>query len=153
MVKLVKNQSNRIAISVTSLIDYSGFSASLEVGGITKTIPSLKSANAKVEFSASDIGGMTDFATGYLTVLDGDGKTYVRMMPMFKLVENPAEAVGFQTITVVIVPLFRYEGGGGGGDVPKDVVRKSDFAGIDKAKASVNSCQTAVNSILDAVAE
>lgn len=153
MTKLVKGQDNVIPVRVTSLIDYTGFSATLEIKGASKNISNLKSPEAKVVFLASEIASYGESTFGYMTIRDAQGEQHMKMMIQFKVVDSLSEALGFQTISVVIVSKFDYNwnGGGGGGDVPEDVVRKSDFIGIVPAKPTINSCQSTVNSILEAV--
>ena len=151
MVKLIKGQDNVIPVRVTSLMDYSGYSAVLEINGSTKEIGDIKSKNVSITFTSDEIDEYDNSILGYLTIFDGSGKLHMKMLLQFKVVDTAGEALGFQKISVVIVSMFNYNWSEGGGEVPADVVRKSDFAGIEAAKASIISCQNTVNSILDVV--
>jgi len=153
MIKLIKGQDNVIPIRVTSLMDYSGYSATLEINGTTKEIGDIKSKNVSITFTSDEIDEYGNNILGYLTIFDGSGKLHMKMLIQFKVVDTAGDALGFQKISIVIVSSFNYNWseGGGGGDVPADVVRKSDFAGIPEAQASINSCKTTVNEILKAV--
>lgn len=151
MVKLIKGQDNVIPVRVTSLMDYSGYSAALEINGTTKKIENIKSKNVSITFTSDEIDEYGNNILGYLTIFDGSGKLHMKMLIQFKVVDTAGDALGFQKISVVIVSSFNYNWSGGGGG--RDVVRKSDFADIEQAKASINSCQKTVNAILDAVSE
>ena len=149
MVKLVRNRDNRIPVKVTSFLNYDGYSASLEVEGLTKTVSNLKSPNAKIVFTEAEVDALDDFVLGHLTVLDKEGKEHEKMLIQIKVVDSEADAIGFQALRMALVSIKAFTYSGGGGSYGPDVVRRSDFAGVDGAKPSINSCQDTVNNVID----
>ena len=154
MVRLIEGQDNKIPVRVTSLIDYSGFSAKLELGSMTKTVSDLKSASASIEFSASEVDSLDGFAMGHLTVYNASNEVHMKMLVQFSVVASAGAAQGFQKISITIVSLFKYEGGkgggGGGGGDDGRYVKRSDFDNISPPKNSTNSNTETIKSILDA---
>lgn len=150
MVKLVRNRDNRVPVKVTSYLDYDGFSASLEVEGLTKTVTNLKTANAKIEFTADEVDALGDFVLGHLTVYDKNGDEFIKMLVQIKVVDTEGDAVGFQAFRMALVSVKAYTYSGGSVNDP-DIVRRSDFEGLEKAKPSINSCQDTINSIVDTI--
>ena len=158
MIKLVKGENNTIQVKVTSLVNYSGFSAMLEVNDTIKNIPNLKVSNPKIDFTAEEVDEIGQDALGYLTVYNAKGEQHVRIMYQFAVVENEADAVGSQKMSVVIVSVPSYtawsEGSGSWGGytpLPKNVITSNDFAGIEEAEPSIESNTDTINKILKAV--
>lgn len=145
MVRLVKNRDNKVPVKVTSFLNYGGFSATLEVEGLTKTVANLKSANASITFTADEIEGLGEYVLGHLTVFDKNGDEFIKMLTQIQVVESESEALGFQAfrLALVSVKAFTFNGGGS-----RDVVRHSDFADVDTALPSINSCQDTVNNVV-----
>ena len=148
MVRLVKNRDNKVPVKVTSFLNYGGFSATLEVEGLTKTVANLKSANASITFTAAEIDGFGEYVLGHLTVFDKKGDEFVKMLIQIQVVETEEEALGFQAFRMALVSFkaFTFSGGGGGGG--GDVVRHSDFANVNTALPSIISCQDTVNNVV-----
>ena len=145
MVRLVKNRDNKVPVKVTSFLNYGGFSAPLEVEGLTKTVPNLKSANASITFTADEIEGLGEYVLGHLTVYDKNGDEFIKMLTQIQVVETEAEALGFHAFRMALVSVKAFTFNGDGG---KDVVRHSEFANVETALASINSCQDTVNNVV-----
>ena len=131
MIKLVREKVNRVSVGVTAIIDYSGFSATLDLLGSTKTLSDLSAKNLFIEFSASEVEKVKDTTYGTLTVLNKEGKVHSRCLVTFSAVDDEREAAGWQRLIITLVALLKYEGsrrdpsgGGGGGDVDPDEIRE-----------------------------
>ena len=137
MVKLVKDKENRIPVVVTALIDYSGFSATLDLPSTSKSIPALRKANLAVTFSAEEVEGIGEYAVGTLSVYNPDGELHMKSLVTFIPVETERDAVGFQQINVILVSLLKFEGsrrGGGGGGGSTTYATKAELLAEIKAR-------------------
>ena len=151
MIVLKAGIENVVKIAIENTIDISEFTASLTIGSLTKTITDLAAKSPEFDFSAEEVADIgTEDCYGVLQIMDADNKLYLEMRPEFRITACDSEEIDLwmQTLYITIVGDFStiFSGGGGG-----DVVRKSDFEGIDKAKASVISCKATINNILDVV--
>lgn len=155
MVKLVKGQANRIPVKVVSLIDYTGFSAVLEMGvGAPKSIPNLKAANAHVDFSEAEIDGMEgEMALGTLTVSNAANEVHMKMLIRFKPVDTYGEAQGFQKISVVIVSAFKYDWAASGSELPTEEIARMIDEKVEPAveKAMTESVDQKVEEHVDEI--
>ena len=122
MVKIIKGEENKIPVRVTSLIDYSGFSAKLEIAGLEKTVADL-SKNPKVLLSSSDVETIGASNIGTFTVYNTEGEVHAVYKIFFSAVDSASAAVSFNVIRVTIVASFKYDwyGSGGGGDLSRRV--------------------------------
>ena len=109
MVKVVRDMENKIPVKVVSLIDYSGFSAELEINGITKSVENLASAAPSVVLSADEVATLEPSTMGRFTVFNKDGEIHVVYKIYFSVVDSPLEVQGFKPIRIVIVSSFKYE--------------------------------------------
>ena len=109
MVKIAKGMENKIPIRVVSLIDYSGFSAKLEVNGIEKTVANLSSASPNVVFSAEETDSLGSSAFGRFCIYNKKGEVHVIYKLYFVVVNDPLEIQQFKPIRVVIVSSFNYD--------------------------------------------
>ena len=134
MIKLIKGIENQIPVVVTSLIDYAGFSAILELKDGYKEIPDLRK-NPSVTFSPSEVDVMEGEVVGALNVYNKDGELHMRSLVPFTTVDSERDAAGSQKIFITLVSLIKYEGSrrdsGGGSDDP-DLVRHSEFSGLSE---------------------
>lgn len=158
MVRLIKNQTNTISVRVTATIDYTGFSATVSVAGVTKEIPDLTASGIKLEFSAADADAVGEGMEGVISVFNAAGEPYINSRAWFAEVDTKEDAIGFQEISIVLVSVRLVPQSGGGGDIDKKVHEAVEeameeqaerFENIDDAKASVNSCKATINDILD----
>ena len=136
MVKIIKGEENKIPVRVTSLIDYSGFSAKLAIAGIEKTVAYL-GKNPKVVLSASDVETIGDSNIGTFTVYNADGEVHTVYKLFFGAVDTAPAAIPFNVIRVTIVSTFKYDwsgSGGGSGDLSR---RVSDLELEMKDKVSI----------------
>ena len=123
MVKIIKGEENKIPVRVTSLIDYSGFTAKLEVEGIEKSISDL-SKHPKVVLSSSEVEAIGDVNIGTFTVYNADGDVHAVYKLFFQAVDTVPEALSFNVIRITVVSSFEYDwahtsdsgGGSGSGD-------------------------------------
>lgn len=145
MIKLVREKVNRVSVGVTAIIDYSGFSATLDLLGSTKTLSDLSAKNLWLEFSPSEVEKIEDTTYGTLTVLNKENKIHTKCLVTFSAVDTEREAAGWQRLIITLVALLKYEGsrrdpsgggggGGGGGDDPEDtreIVRNTPITVTD----------------------
>ena len=110
MIKLVKEKVNRVSVGVTAIIDYSGFSATLDLLGTSKTLSDLSSKNLWIEFSPADVEKIEDTTYGTLTVLNKEGKVHSKCLVTFSSVDSEREAAGWQRLIITLVALLKYEG-------------------------------------------
>ena len=123
MVKIIKGEENKIPVRVTSLIDYSGFTAKLEVEGIEKSISDL-SKHPKVVLSSSEVEAIGDVNIGTFTVYNAEGDVHAVYKLFFQAVDTVPEALSFNVIRITVVSSFEYDwahtsdsgGGSGSGD-------------------------------------
>lgn len=155
MVKLVKNRVNKIPVKVTAIIDYTGFSASLSVGGITKNIEDLKARSLAIEFSPEEIDAIGEGALGTLVVQNTEGKTHISSSVQFKVIDSDTEAAGFQVLRTVLVSMLPLYGSrrSGGGDIPPDIeelIKKEVHLEVDKAMEGIDEkIEADVNEIFE----
>jgi hypothetical protein len=156
MIKLVKEKVNRVTVGVTAIIDYSGFSATLDLMGTTKTLSDLSDKNLWIEFSPSDVAKVEETTYGTLTVLNKEGKVHSRCLVTFSAVDTEREALGWQRLIITLVALLKYEGSrrGGGGD-PSDPATKADVQkvqdSVDALSLTVDNVSTQVTEVSDSV--
>lgn len=143
MVKIIKGEENKIPVRVTSLIDYSGFTAKLEVEGIEKSISDL-SKHPKVVLSSSEVEAIGDVNIGTFTVYNADGDVHAVYKLFFQAVDTAPEALSFNVIRITVVSSFEYDwahssasggGSGSGGSGDSDLsgrVSKLETAMKDK---------------------
>ena len=130
MIKLVKEKVNRVSVGVTAIIDYSGFSATLELMGISKTLSDLSAKNLWLEFSPAEVENIEETTYGTLTVLNKERKIHSKCLVTFSAVDTEREAAGWQRLIITLVSLLKYEGsrrdpqGGGGGDIDPEKIRE-----------------------------
>lgn len=105
MVRLVRDKENRISVKVTATVDYTGFSAALSISGIDKGVANLKAKNIRMVFTTSEVAGIGKNAQGILTIYDSKGEVYVKNLVWFETVGTESDAVGYQTISVVLVSM------------------------------------------------
>lgn len=104
MLKLVKNQNNRIGVSVSSTIDLTGFSAKVTVNGSERATPSLIAKDSHFDFTASDVDSLgADECYAPIDILKPDGSVYTNGLVSMKAVDTAAEAAGSDKIYLVIV--------------------------------------------------
>lgn len=104
MLKLVKNQNNRIGVSVSSTIDLTGFSAKVTVNGSERKTPSLIAKDSHFDFTASDVDSLgVDECYAPIDILKPDGSVYTNGLVSMKAVDTATEAVGSDKIYLVIV--------------------------------------------------
>ena len=158
MVRLVRDKINKIAVRVTSTVDYTGFSASLSLGGATKDIPNLKASNIRLTFSPEEISEIGQGMDGTLTVLNANGDVYVKNRVRFISVSTEGEAAGYQKISIVLVSMSGYAPGTGGGSMEQKIeeaVQRAMVEAIDdRVEEAVDSIidekvETAVSDIID----
>lgn len=111
MVKLVRGQTNRIAVKVTATINYTGFSAVLRVNGFEKKIPTLKDSSIYIDFTADEVFALGEGYEGELTVFNAKNEAYIKNLVYFGPVETLSDAIGYQKIPIVLVSMVKYEGG------------------------------------------
>ena len=150
MIKLVRNQSNKISVDVTATIDYTGFTASLLVVGVEKDLGNLKAGNARIEFSPEEVDLIGDGSAGYVTVRTGAGDVYIVNQVWFAPVNSRDEAVGYQALSIVLVSKIKYEGGKQqtSADIEKMIDEKVDET-VDRVMTE--SIDAKVEEIVDAV--
>ena len=120
MISLKAGVDNVVNVAVESTIDIAGFTATLTIGSLTKTIADLSGASPKLEFSAADVEAVGDEPCyGVLQVMDTDGKLYLEMRPEFRIIEaNDNDAQWVQTLYMTVVGDFTTVNPWGGGDTP-----------------------------------
>jgi len=151
MIVLKSGVGNIVNVAIENTIDISGFSATLSIGSLTKTIADLAAKSAEFVFSAEEVDavGAENFY-GVLQIQNADNELYLEMRPQFHIIDSEGDSTDswLQTLYIIVVGDFSVMRTGG---VPKDIVRKSDFEGIGEAKGSVHSCQKTINEILECV--
>ena len=120
MVKLIKGKANTIKVDVTSAIVHTGFSAVLEVGGCSKSIPDLADKGASIVFDSAEVDAIGDeVCYGNLTISNASNKVYYRLRVEFKAVATERAAKGCQALPITLATTYKEysgSGGGGGGD-------------------------------------
>ena len=160
MVRVVKDMENKIPIKVVSLIDYTGFSAELEVNGITKSVSNLASKDPSVTFSADETSSISPAAFGKFTVYNGKGEVHIVYKIYFSTVDTTDDIQQFKPIRIVIVGSFKYDGidSGSDEDIARKVVEVVDSIIDDKVEESVSGIidpkvERAVDAVIDTKVE
>lgn len=146
MVRVVRGQENKVPVKVTSLIDYSGFSAKLEVNLVEKTVSNLAAKSPIIVLSPSDVASLGNNAFGTFTVYNQSGEVHAVYKIFFKVVDSQSEVQSFGRIRIVIVSSFEYNPGGsgsgsGGGEcsceVPSEII--NELKDIEKDIEQINN--------------
>lgn len=146
MVKIVRDMENKIPIKVDSLIDYTGFSAELEVNGITKSVSNLATKSPYIVFSAGEVESLNPAAFGIFTVYNKKGEVHIVYKIYFSVVDNQIEIQQFKPIRIVIVGAFKYEGMNAASD---EVITKKVEEAVEKAMDE--SVGTKVEEVVDSI--
>ena len=160
MVRVVKGIENKIPIEVVSLIDYTGFSAELEVNNITKSVSNLAARNPFIIFSVDEISSISPSASGRFIVYNKKGEIHIVYRIYFTTVDNSDEIQQFKSIRIVIAGSFRYDGMNSGSDedIAKKVVEVVDSIIDGKVEESISGIidpkvEAAVDAIIDTKVE
>lgn len=137
MVRVVRGQENKVPVKVTSLIDYSGFSAKLEVNVIEKTVSNLAAKSPIIVLSSSDVAALGNNAFGTFTVYNPSGEVHAVYKIFFNVVDSQSEVQSFGRIRIVIVSSFEYNPGGSGSGIPSEII--NELKDIEKDIEQINN--------------
>jgi hypothetical protein len=142
------------------LIDYTGFSAELEVNGITKSVSNLASKAPSIMFSVDETSSISPAAFGRFTVYNKKGEVHIVYKIYFSTVDSLDEVQQFKPIRIVIVGSFKYDGIDSGSDeeIERKVVEVVDSIIDDKVEESVSGIidpkvEAAVDAVIDTKVE
>ena len=142
MIVLQSNNTNTVRIKVNASIDVHGFSLVLAACGTLKTITDITDKNLSISFTAEEVSKTSETGTyGELIVYDGDGKEYIKLLPLFKRVPQSVgyETIGNQMILLTISSTKWTSGDSSGGDTPTPA---GDYVTPAQMSAAINSVKT-----------